>query len=97
MENNKLEGISEEVLEAISGGSREETQELLDWCNRHGAGITDTIDNRYVAASIFYFLCSTYPELRLENGCISTGDAPNLISGMRHNELMSLLRSTYGD
>lgn len=97
MENNELEKINEAALEAISGGTREETQELLDWCNRHGAGIEGTVDSSYISASIFYFLCSTYPELRLGDGFMSTGNAPNVVSGMRHDELMSRLRSAYGD
>lgn len=96
MDNSKLEAIDDEFLEAISGGSLEETQELLDWCNRHGAGITRKADNPDVGSSIFYFLVTTYPELRLEYANFKGGTLPNNIGGMNHEAFMNRLISKYG-
>ena len=95
METMKEE-INEEFLASVSGGSVEETKELLEWCNRHGAGITRSADNPYVSASIFYFLVTEYPELHLYGGHFNTV-APNYIDGYDHKRFMALLREKYGD
>lgn len=94
MEKIKLESVNDEFLEFVNGGTYAETQELVDWCNRHGADITMS---KNAPSEIYYFLVVTFPELGLYGGTMSTGNAPNNISGMSHEYFMNLLRSKYGN
>ena len=89
--------LSDDVLGSINGGTLEETKELLDWCNRHGAGITRKADDPDIDASIIWFLITKYPEFEIMGSYISETDIPNHISGKPHKEYMELLRRKYGD
>ncbi len=96
MENNKQKAVNDELLGFISGGTLEETQELLDWCNRHGAGISRSANHRHIDASILTFLVNAYPELNLEGMYLQEG-GPNYENGMSHKDFMDLLIKKYGD
>ena len=89
--------LSDDVLTCINGGTLEETQELLDWCNRHGAGITRTADHPDIDASILWFLATKYPELGSYSAYIYSDSHPNYVMGMPHKDFMALLRKKYGD
>ena len=96
MEKNKPEAVNDELLKLISGGTVEETQELLDWCNRHGAGISRSADHEHIDASILAFLVNAYPELEPMNIYIQN-EGPNYVSGKPHKVFMDFLRKKYGD
>ncbi|MBE6128174.1 MAG: hypothetical protein E7185_02755 [Erysipelotrichaceae bacterium] len=96
MEKNKPEAVNDELLKLISGGTVEETQELLDWCNRHGAGISRSADHEHIDASILTFLVNAYPELEPMNIYIQN-EGPNYVSGRPHKVFMDFLRKKYGD
>jgi cellulase/cellobiase CelA1 len=94
MENKQL--LNDELMDAISGGTVEETKELLDWCNRHGANLTCSPESKYAGHAIFNFLVTNYPELHL-NSAKFRPDKPNAIDGYRHAKFMERLRKKYGD
>ena len=96
MEKNKPEAVNDELLKLISGGTVEETQELLDWCNRHGAGISRSADHEHIDASILTFLVNAYPELEPMNIYIQN-EGPNYVSGKPQKVFMDFLRKKYGD
>ena len=96
MENSKQKAVNDELLELISGGTLEETQELPDWCNRHGAGISRSADHEHIDASILTFLVDAYPELAPMSIYIRE-EGPNYVSGRPHEVFMDLLRKKYGD
>lgn len=70
--------------------------ELLDWCNRHGAGIDCSPDYEHADMMIFTYLVTSYPELSLMFVNIQT-EGPNYINGRDQKTFMEMLRKKYGD